>query len=240
METGVERIAMEIEKDQTVATHMEKVELLKKYGFKISLFMIYGFPGETAEDRDESYRVVQKADVGFSKFNNLIPYPGTAIYEVVKKSGQLHIMPGWVNFNSTLSITRSIFSTIPMPYVPEGTTAYELKRDIIKRNLMYYFQWKLIKKIMTRDKGVGWVSLPPNWFFKPREVFALTGMTFILATNLLFALLPVWIGKFFLAFVSSGDPIKPPADVKATSRSFKRVPLTTPEQDQNLAPSHSH
>ncbi len=149
-------------------------------------------------------------------------------------------MPGWINFNSTLSITRSIFSTIPMPYVPEGTTAFELKREIIKRNLQYYFQWKLIKKILTRDKGVGWVSLPPHWYFKPREVFALSWMTFILGTNLLFSMLPIWLGKIFFSFANRSSPMAPPKDVKANSRSFKRAQAPEPVVGLTQTPSFTN
>jgi radical SAM superfamily enzyme YgiQ (UPF0313 family) len=223
METGVERIAAEAQKGQTVAQHLEAVKLCKKYGLKVSLFMIYGFPGETIEDRDETYAVTQEADIGYLKFNNLIPYPGTPIYEVAKKSGKLHIAPGWLNFNSTLSITRSIFSTTPLPYVPEGTTEFELKRDIIRRNLQTYFQWKLIKKILTRDKGVGWVALPPNWYFKPRESGSLVWMTIVLGTNLLFSFLPSVIGDTIFSMVKRGNPLKPPEDIKVSDRTFKRA-----------------
>ena len=42
METGVERIAAEAQKGQTVAQHLEAVRLCKKYGLKVSLFMICG------------------------------------------------------------------------------------------------------------------------------------------------------------------------------------------------------
>lgn len=225
METGVERLATYIRKDQTVKTHMEKVELCRKWGINVSLFMIYGFPTETSADRLESWNVVNNADVGFAKFNNLIPYPGTAIYEDAKKSGRLHITPGWKNFNSTLSATRSIFDSTPLPYVPEGTTQFELKRDIIRRNFQYYFKWKLIKKILLREKGVGWVELPKYWFLKPRELMAMTGMAFTLAINLLFSLLPLNIGKVFFSFVRKEANIEPPKDIKGTMRSFKRSPL---------------
>lgn len=222
METGVERIAAEVDKGQTVARHIEAVKLCKKHGLKVSVFMIYGFPGETKEDRDETYKVAQDLDVGFVKFNNLIPYPGTGIYEVAKVNGKLYIEKGWRNFNSTLSITRSIFSTIPLAYVPEGTTEFELKRDIIRRNLQYYFTWKIVKKILMRDKGVGWVALPPHWYFKPREIAALTGMALVLATNLLFSLLPPWIGNVLFSLVKHGASELAPADVKMKDRSFKR------------------
>ncbi len=222
METGVERIATEAQKGQTVAQHLEAVKLCKKYGLKVSLFMIYGFPGETKKDRDETYVITQKANVGYIKFNNLIPYPGTPLYEVAKKTGKLHIAPGWLNFNSTLSITRSIFSTIPLPYVPEGTTEFELKRDIIRRNLQAMFQWKIIKKILTRDKGVGWIALPPNWYLKPKEIGALVWMTVVLGTNLLFSILPAAVGNTIFSFIKKEKYIKPPKDIKVSDRSFKR------------------
>lgn len=238
METGVERLAIYIRKDQTVKTHLEKVELCRKYGIAVSLFMIYGFPTETSADRDESWRVVRNANSGFSKFNNLIPYPGTAIYEEAKKSGRLHITPGWKNFNSTMSATRSIFDATPLPYVPEGTTQFELKRDIIRRNLMYFFQWRIIKNLLLGDKGVGWLALPKGWYFKPRELMAMAGMAISLSINLFFSLMPLSIGKVIFSFVRNEKNIEPPKDIKGTMRTFKRVPvpeLASPIAEINFA-----
>jgi anaerobic magnesium-protoporphyrin IX monomethyl ester cyclase len=185
--------------------------------------MIYGFPGETKKDREETYAITQEVDVGYIKFNNLIPYPGTPIYEVAKKSGKLHIAPGWMNFNSTLSITRSIFSTTPLPYVPEGTTEFELKRDIIRTNLRAYFQWKIIKKILMRDRGSHWIALPPKWYLKPKEILSLIWITIVLGTNLLFSLLPSVIGDTVFSFLKRRNPINPPKDIKVSERSFKRA-----------------
>src|SRR5207245_2769897 len=119
-------------KGETVEQHLEAVELGKRYGFEISLFMIFGLPTEASTDRQTSYRVVQRARVEASKYNNLIPYPGTPIYSDLKRSDRVHVAAGWSNFNSTLSVTRSIFDRTPLPYVPETTSEFELKRDIIK------------------------------------------------------------------------------------------------------------
>ncbi len=229
METGVERIAAETQKGQTVAQHFEATRLCKKYGLKVSLMFIYGFPGETKEDRDKTYAVAKEADVGYIKFNNLIPYPGTPIYEEAQKSGNFHITPDWRNCNSTLSITRTIFSTIPLPYVPEGTTEFELKQDIIRRNLQYYFQWKIIKKLLSGDKGVGWLHLPPNWYLKPKEIGALVWMTIVLGTNLLFSLLPTFMGDAIFSLVRRGKTMRPPEDIKISERVFKRA--KTPDVD---------
>ena len=223
METGSERIAQVIAKDQTVATHLEKIELCKKYGINVSLNMIFGFPSETQEERDESYYVAKNADVGFVKFNNLIPYPGTPIYEDAKKTGKMHILPGWVNCNSMLSLTRSILSPTPLPYVPEGTTEFELKRDIIKRNLQYYFQWKIIKRILTRQElGMGWAEVPKGWYLNFSEILGLFRMSLVLGSNLLLTFLPAWVGDGIFSLVKRQQAIKPPKDIKITSRSFKR------------------
>src|SRR5205814_10650160 len=134
-ETGVNRLATLIGKGETVEQHIDATERAKKHGISVSLFMIYGLPTETRDDRETSYRVVQDMNVQASKYNNLIPYPGTPIYNDLKDTDRIHVAPGWSNFNSTLSVTRSIFDKTPLPYVPETTSEFELKRDIIKYNM---------------------------------------------------------------------------------------------------------
>ena len=232
METGSERMAQVIAKDETVATHLEKIELCKKYDINVSLNMIFGFPSETQEERNESYYVAKNADVGFVKFNNLIPYPGTPIYEDAQVSGKMHILPGWSNCNSMLSLTRSILSPTPLPYVPEGTTEFELKRDIIKRNLQYYFQWKIIKRILTRQElGMGWAEVPKGWYLNVSEIFGLVRMSLVLGSNLLLSFLPSWIGDSIFTCIKRTQGIALPKDIKITSRTFKRAAVLQVEPE---------
>ena len=164
METGVNRLAQLIGKGETVEQHLEAVDLGKRHGFDVSLFMIFGLPTETAEERATSFRVVQGAKVQASKYNNLIPYPGTPIFTDLQKSDRIHIEPGWSNFNSTLSVTRSIFDRTPLPYVPETTSEFELKRDIIKYNMKTYVTPRAVTAILLGKKGPGWYQLPERWF----------------------------------------------------------------------------
>jgi radical SAM superfamily enzyme YgiQ (UPF0313 family) len=191
METGTNRLAKLIGKGETVEQHLEAAELGKKHGFGISLFMIFGLPTETREDREISFRVVQGARVQSSKYNNLIPYPGTPIYNDLKKTNRIHIGPGWSNFNSTLSVTRSIFDRTPLPYVPETTSEFELKRDIIRYNLKTYVTAEALKGILLRKKGIGWYQLPPRWYFKPRELYHVAKIGVNIAVNMAVAVLPL-------------------------------------------------
>ena len=193
METGVNRLARLIGKGETVEQHLEAVALGKTHGFDVSLFMIFGLPTETAEERATSFRVVQGARVQASKYNNLIPYPGTPIFSDLKDSGRIHIAPGWSNFNSTLSVTRSIFDTTPLPYVPETTSEFELKRDIIKYNMKTYVTPRAVLAILLGKKGPGWYQLPERWYLRPRELYHVARIGANVLLNMAVAFLPLGI-----------------------------------------------
>jgi radical SAM superfamily enzyme YgiQ (UPF0313 family) len=191
METGVERLAKLIVKGETVADHIDAVKRCQKAGLETSLFMIYGLPTETAKDREDTFKLVQSLNVQMSKYNNLIPYPGTPLYTDLKDSPRVKILSGWSNFNSTLSATRSIFNKTPLPYVPETMGEFELKRDIVRYNFRTIITWNTILAIVTRQKAVGWVSLPEKWYLKPIELYHVARIALNVATNLLIAYLPL-------------------------------------------------
>lgn len=193
METAVDRLSHIINKGETLQAHKDAVDLAKKHGMSTSLFMIFGLPTETSQDRRESFEIVQSMKVTESKYNNLIPYPGTPMHESLKNTPRLYIQDGWANFNSTLSVTRSIFDKTPLPYVPDTMSEFELKRDIIKYNLKTYFTPRSIWTILSGAKGSGWVKLPKYWFIKPIEIFHLTKTVVSLLTNLAISNLPLLI-----------------------------------------------
>ena len=198
METGVERLAQEIVKGETVDTHLKAIESAKKFGIEVTLFMIFGLPSETHEDRMASYELTKKLGIKFTKFNNLIPYPGTKLYQQVKDTPGISVLPLWKNFNSTLTSTRSIFNALPLPYVPEGTTSWELKRDIFRCNMGFYFTPRIFLNLFREKRGPGFVKLPKGWFLKPQEVYEMAKLGSILFSNFLIALLPKKIGFFLV------------------------------------------
>ena len=191
METGINRLAKLIGKGETVEQHLTAVELGKKHGMDISLFMIFGLPTETRNERETTFQVVQEARVQASKYNNLIPYPGTPIYNDLKQGNRIHVAPGWSNFNSTLSVTRSIFDRTPLPYVPETTSEFELKRDIIKYNLKTYVTPRAVGAILLGKKGPGWYRLPDRWYTKPRELYHVGKIGVNVLVNMAVAFLPL-------------------------------------------------
>jgi radical SAM superfamily enzyme YgiQ (UPF0313 family) len=150
METGVDRLAGDVQKGETVQQNLDAVQLALDHGFHVSLSMIFGFPTETHADREQSFNVTRQLGVDDIKFNNLIPYPGTPLYESLKADRRVHIEPDWVNFDSSLSLTRNICDSTPLPYVPETSSEFELKRDIIYYNIRANLRRFGILSIVTR------------------------------------------------------------------------------------------
>ena len=202
LETGVQRLAELARKDETIECHLEATKLCKKYGMDVSLFMIFGFPTETDEDRETSHRIVKNARVLATKFNNLIPYPGTPIYNEVKDGARIYVAPNWSNFNSVLSMTKSIFDKTPLPYVPETCSEFQLKRDIIRYNLKSYVNWDSIAGIFGHTKGAGWFMLPKRWYLNPREFYEIARIGVQLVTNMVIAFLPLRVTEPFMNWLN--------------------------------------
>jgi len=195
LETGVQRLADITRKDETIEQHLEATWLAQKHGMTVSLFMIYGMPTETMKDRKIGYDVVEQAKVNETKYNNMIPYPGTPIYEEVKDSGRVVITENWGNFNSTLAATRSIFDKTPLPYVPETCSEWELKRDIIRYNYTSYINIRAIKRILTGQKGSSWFLLPEKWYLNKNDWKNLIILSFNVFVNFFMAVLPLMISE---------------------------------------------
>jgi anaerobic magnesium-protoporphyrin IX monomethyl ester cyclase len=202
LETGIQRLADLSRKDETVEIHLEAKDLCEKYGMDVSFFMIFGFPTETAEDRKETFELVRDSGVVATKYNNMIPYPGTPLYNELKESNRVVVTENWANFDSVLAMTTSIFDKTPLPYVPETCSEWELKRDIIKYNLKSYVNFKSLAGIFGHTKGIGWFMLPRGWYYKPRELFEMSKIATYLMTNIIMTSLPLWLTEPFMCLLN--------------------------------------
>ena len=198
LETGVQRLADLVKKDETVEVHLEASELSKKYGMDVSFFMIFGLPTETDADRQLSFDIVRSAGLQTTKYNNLIPYPGTPLWTELKDSGRVVRTKDWGNFDSVLAMTTSIFDKTPLPYVPETCSEWQLKRDIIRYNLKSFVNRKSIAAILGHTKGIGWFMLPEKWYLKPRELYEMAKIGVHLVTNIIMTSLPLKVSEIIM------------------------------------------
>ena len=126
---------------------------------------------------------------------------------MTKNTPQIHVKKNWQNFNSTLAGTSSLFSTTPLPYVPENTTPWQLKRDIIKANYGFYFRPKQMFDLLLGRGNGSFVELPQRWYFKPKEIYQILKLGSTIFGNYLVSLLPDKVGEF-MYFVVTGEKLE--------------------------------
>lgn len=195
MEVGTDALMAQIHKGETIQQHVEAVAMAKKHGMDVAMFMIYGIPTETHEDRKTAYKLCKSMGLTHLKFNNLMPYPGTPMNRDLMKTARFKKVGYWTNFTSTLSeMGSSLTKRKPLPYVPETSSEIELMRDVIRYNLLAtLFRWTAIKGILTRRHGPGWFKLQAGWYVKPTEIFYIASLAFRLLRDLAVASCPLWI-----------------------------------------------
>ncbi len=82
-----------LKKDLTLEQLKKSVEETKALGIQTQVNFIIGNPGETWEDFKQDLKVAEELNVDQLRFYNMIPYPGTEMYEWVKQNGRFLHQP---------------------------------------------------------------------------------------------------------------------------------------------------
>ncbi len=84
VESGSDKILQRIKKGEDVDTIERAIKDACELGFDVGLFFMIGLPDETPSDVEASFRLALKYPVQHANFYNVIPFPGTELYEWVK------------------------------------------------------------------------------------------------------------------------------------------------------------
>ncbi|MBI5469360.1 MAG: B12-binding domain-containing radical SAM protein [Deltaproteobacteria bacterium] len=84
VEAGNNKVLKTLKKGETIEQIEGAIKMSCELGFEVSLFFVYGAPGETAEDIEDSIRIAGKYPVFKADFYNLMPFPGTALWDWVE------------------------------------------------------------------------------------------------------------------------------------------------------------
>lgn len=104
----------------------------------------------------------------YVRFNNATPYPGTKLYEIAKAENRLYIDKNWTNLNACGTLVEGTLTELP--YVPQNCSEKELKKDVIKANLLFSLRPIRVFKLLAKRIGpAGWFYLPEKWYLKPKE-----------------------------------------------------------------------
>jgi len=86
VEAGNDKVLATLKKGETISQIENTIALACELGFEVSLFFVYGTPGETIADIKDSIRIANKYPVFKADFYNLIPLPGTALWKWVEEN----------------------------------------------------------------------------------------------------------------------------------------------------------
>ncbi len=89
VESGDPDILMSIDKRIDHDTIRQAFANAKKVGLETIGFFIIGLPGETEETMEKTIQFAIELDPMIANFSMMTPYPGTKVYEIVKRKGRM-------------------------------------------------------------------------------------------------------------------------------------------------------
>ena len=212
IESVSKKLLKQIGKDESVEEISTAIKLAQKIGFKVMANFLFCLPNESKKERTDCVNFAIKHNIDLVKYNNVVPYPGTQMYEDLNAKNEMNILPKFSNFNSQEVLVRSIFKKKNFPYIPQNSTAYGIEKEIIFAYYRTYFRLKTLSKIIFK----------PNW----GDVIFSSGKSFILKLSkfpsflLLLADISIKFGLVFLS-VFKKDGIKLKDIIKTVPAFFK-------------------
>lgn len=176
VESANQEILEKIKKGETIEQIESAVKVALEAGIEVSLFFIVGLPGETAKTFKNSIDFALRYSVTAATFYNLIPFPGTELFEWVKNNGYFIIQPkDYLN-------TIAHLECVPVFATPEFT-ALERKKALI---LSSKVNNKIKRKDMEKKLGNSPLSRISSWLLYETPL-----------NGFIFALVKIqWLKKF--------------------------------------------
>lgn len=137
VESGDQNVLNKIPKAITLDQVRNAVKITKKFGITTTGFFIFGLLGDTKETMEKTIQFAKELDLDISSFTINTPYPGTRLWDTVKREGKLFITD-WDDFHH--STGKMIFEH---PDVAKPEVVEEFYRRAYKE---FYFRPKYILK----------------------------------------------------------------------------------------------
>lgn len=146
-ESANQNVLDSIDKNATIEQARMAMEYTKKAGIlSLGLFII-GMPGETKETCEKTIKFARKLDCDVVKFNTVVPFPGSRLFEEYKtelsdsidKPEKFTSWYDWSSFSGDLI------------YVPNSMTSKELVNLQRKGMFQYYVRPRMILRHILRN-----------------------------------------------------------------------------------------
>ena len=135
------------------------VRITKALGISMSLFFMFGNPGDTLKSIRETSRLARKLNPNFASFNIATPDPGTPLFETLKDKLHLETFDTFDRLNTDFSMCE--------------VSPKRLRRELVRAYLLYY------------SRPVYWLTLLRYVLSDPRNAPAMLKIFYRQAMNVL-------------------------------------------------------
>jgi len=81
VESGSNQVLERMNKQTTTEVLLKGIRAIKEAGIRVKTYLMYGFPGETDEDREQTVEFIRQAQPDKFTVSQFVPLPGSAIAE---------------------------------------------------------------------------------------------------------------------------------------------------------------
>lgn len=160
VEGGNNKVLRALRKGETIQRIKKTIKDACDIGYEVRLLFVVGAKGETWNDVQDSLRIAEKYPVMYSRFNNLLPIPGTELFDWVEGEKLTFKSPVEYLNDYTMDCTEPWYET------PE-LSAEERRRAIIESDKV---NQRLFYRYLVRKLGsLGPIKFPLA-FFGSRKV----------------------------------------------------------------------
>jgi anaerobic magnesium-protoporphyrin IX monomethyl ester cyclase len=136
VESGSQRILNLMKKGITLKQAENAVRSAKDVGVEVLTSFILGYPGETTEEMDKTINFSIKLNADYSQFSILTPFPGTPIYQELKKKKLLDT-ENWKKYTVMKSVIK---------YEELGLSGRLVENKLAKAYIKFYARPKYLLK----------------------------------------------------------------------------------------------
>jgi anaerobic magnesium-protoporphyrin IX monomethyl ester cyclase len=120
-DAGNDRMLQIVKKGETIADIEQAVAAATELGYEVKLLFVVGTPYETWEDVEDKVRLSKRYPIQDAHFYNIIPYPGTELFDWIQENGYFLLDPeDYLN-------TVSSFKNVPIFETPELPAAKRIE-----------------------------------------------------------------------------------------------------------------
>ncbi|MCX5771530.1 MAG: radical SAM protein, partial [Candidatus Hydrogenedentes bacterium] len=91
IESGVQSVLDSLKKGITIEQVRRAITLANQSGLEVGGYFMLGNVGETADDMEATIKFALQLDLDYAQFSIATPYPGTEMFEQVRRGGRLLI-----------------------------------------------------------------------------------------------------------------------------------------------------